>query len=113
LLQPIYHGPGLRSFPFDFYENRVGPFDRSWLPVVSLTWAAQEEQQPPPKRRGKFDEADRALHPALEELMANGRSRRAATLELAYQGKIAGGATTESKAKRLERSHRSQKSHFA
>jgi hypothetical protein len=54
----------------------------------------------------RYDEGDRALFPTMDALIPQlGGSTRAAALQLAWDGKVDGKGTEESRAKRLERKY--------
>jgi hypothetical protein len=66
---------------------------------------ASRPRGPQPGTVSRYDKDDRALFPAMDELIPQAGSARAAALLLARDGKITGTGTEESLAKRLERKY--------
>jgi hypothetical protein len=72
--------------------------------------ARRNRKGPAPGTIDRFGDTDRALFPEIEHIMSEGhKSVHAAALELASDGKIQGGGTPESRAKRLAALFRKEK----
>jgi hypothetical protein len=77
-----------------------------------MTGAAKGRKGPEPGTVRRYDAADRALFPELEQTMREKNlTRTAAALHLAH-GKVAGPATLETKGKRLATLHKRERSDF-
>jgi transposase-like protein len=74
------------------------------------SWRSQQRRGrrgPVPGKIARYQQADEALFPELRRLLnEEHKTLTAATQELAWQGKVGGPATPESKAKRLQRAFR-------
>jgi hypothetical protein len=72
--------------------------------------ARRSRKGPAPGTVDRFGESDRALFPEIERIMREGRkSVHAAALEVASAGKVQGGGTPESRAKRLAKGFRKER----
>jgi hypothetical protein len=85
--------------------TNVAPRRAPITPAAAVvgTWTAPRPRKgPAPGTVDRFGESDRALFPEIERIMREGHETvHAAALELASAGKIQGGGTPESRAKRL------------
>jgi hypothetical protein len=79
-------------------------------PAAELKQSSSRRRGPTPGSVSHYGNADRALFPELENLMREMRlSRHAAARELAKQGKVVGGGTELSRARRLAGLHAREK----
>jgi hypothetical protein len=77
---------------------------------VSTRTAGQARKGPTPGAVDRFGESDRALFPEIERIMREShKSVHAAALEVASAGKVQGGGTPESLAKRLAKRFRRER----
>jgi hypothetical protein len=79
--------------------------DSTATPPATLRKRPNRPRGPQRGTIARYDEADRALFPVMEELIPREGSARAAARQLASDKKIASTGTDESRAKRLERKY--------